>query len=108
MASRSPCAAKQRGLSRFAPSRKAPKMSDCCTTETIDIKVEPRVPGKVRTVALVGPPNSGKSTLFNRLAGLRAKAANYPRVTVEQHFGKLSGIGRSDLPLIDLPGIYGL
>jgi ferrous iron transport protein B len=83
-------------------------MSDCCSTATIDIKVEPRVPGKIRTVALVGPPNSGKSTLFNRLTGLRQKVANYPGVTVEQHFGKLSGIGRSDLTLIDLPGIYSL
>ena len=61
-------------------------MSDCCTTETIEIKVEPRVPGKIRTVALIGPPNSGKSTLFNRLTGLRQKVANYPGVTVEQHF----------------------
>src|SRR5580692_93217 len=83
-------------------------MSDCCTTETIDIKVEPRIPGKIRTVALVGPPNSGKSTLFNRLTGLRQKVANYPGVTVEQHSGRLSGIGRSDLILIDLPGIYSL
>jgi ferrous iron transport protein B len=83
-------------------------MSDCCSTATIDLKVEPRVPGKIRTVALVGPPNSGKSTLFNRLTGLRQKVANYPGVTVEQHFGKLSGIGRSDLTLIDLPGIYSL
>jgi ferrous iron transport protein B len=83
-------------------------MSDCCAAETIEIKVEPRVSGKIRTVALVGPPNSGKSTLFNRLTGLRAKVANYPGVTVEQHFGKLNGIGRSDLTLIDLPGIYGL
>ncbi len=83
-------------------------MSDCCTTETIEIKAEPRVPGKIRTVALVGPPNSGKSTLFNRLTGMRQKVANYPGVTVEQHFGKLSGVGRSDLVLIDLPGIYSL
>src|SRR5271165_712977 len=83
-------------------------MSDCCTTETIDIKVEPRVPGKIRTVALIGPPNSGKSTLFNRLTGLRQKVANYPGVTVEQHFGRLTGIGRSELILIDLPGIYSL
>ncbi len=83
-------------------------MSDCCTTETIEIKVEPRVPGKIRTVALIGPPNSGKSTLFNRLTGLRQKVANYPGVTVEQHFGRLSGIGRSELTLIDLPGIYSL
>jgi ferrous iron transport protein B len=83
-------------------------MSDCCTTATVDIKIEPRVPGKIRTVALIGPPNSGKSTLFNRLTGLRQKVANYPGVTVEQHFGKLSGIGRGELTLIDLPGIYSL
>jgi ferrous iron transport protein B len=56
----------------------------------------------------VGPPNSGKSTLFNRLTGLRQKVANYPGVTVEQRMGRLNGIGRSDLVLIDLPGIYGL
>jgi ferrous iron transport protein B len=87
-------------------------MSDCCTTDTGAALLElpaaaPRTLG-IRTVALVGPPNSGKSTLFNRLTGLRQKVANYPGVTVEQHFGKLSGIGRSDLVLIDLPGIYSL
>jgi ferrous iron transport protein B len=69
---------------------------------------EPKTPGKIRTVALIGPPNSGKSTLFNRLTGLRQKVANYPGVTVEQHYGKLSGINRPDLTLIDLPGIYSL
>ena len=83
-------------------------MSDCCSTATIDVPIEPRVAGKIRTVALVGPPNSGKSTLFNRLTGLRQKVANYPGVTVEQRVGRLNGIGRSDLTLIDLPGIYGL
>ncbi|MGC2582559.1 MAG: ferrous iron transport protein B, partial [Acidobacteriaceae bacterium] len=83
-------------------------MSDCCSTATIEVPVEPRVAGRIRTVALVGPPNSGKSTLFNRLTGLRQKVANYPGVTVEQRVGRLSGIGRSDLVLIDLPGIYGL
>ncbi|MGH9586450.1 MAG: ferrous iron transport protein B, partial [Acidobacteriaceae bacterium] len=89
-----------------------PAMSDCCSTDTgvvvLDSPAAPRTPGKIRTIALVGPPNSGKSTLFNRLTGLRQKVANYPGVTVEQHFGKLSGIGRSDLVLIDLPGIYSL
>ncbi len=87
-------------------------MNDCCSVGTgvavVDTIAAPRAPGKIRTVALVGPPNSGKSTLFNRLTGLRQKVANYPGVTVEQHFGKLSGIGRSDLVLIDLPGIYSL
>ncbi|MCX6635102.1 MAG: 50S ribosome-binding GTPase, partial [Acidobacteria bacterium] len=43
--------------------------------------------GAPRTVAIVGPPNSGKTTLFNRLTGLRRKVANFPGVTVEQHLG---------------------
>jgi ferrous iron transport protein B len=63
---------------------------------------------RLRTVALIGPPNSGKSTLFNRLTGLRQKVANYPGVTVEHHSGRMKAIGRSDLTLIDLPGIYSL
>jgi len=83
-------------------------MSDCCAPATIEIAPTPRIAGKIQTVVLVGPPNSGKSTLFNRLTGLRQKVANYPGVTVEQHYGKLSGIGRGDLTLIDLPGIYSL
>src|SRR3984893_3213688 len=68
----------------------------------------PRVSGKSGTVALIGPPNSGKSTLFNRLTGLRQKVANYPGVTVEQHSARMSGIGHRELTLIDLPGIYSL
>jgi ferrous iron transport protein B len=63
---------------------------------------------RMRTVALIGPPNCGKSTLFNRLTGMRQKVANYPGVTVEHHSGKMRSIGRSDLTLIDLPGIYSL
>jgi ferrous iron transport protein B len=59
-------------------------------------------------VVLIGPPNSGKSTLFNRLTGLRQKVANYPGVTVEQRMGLMAGVGRDDLTLIDLPGIYSL
>jgi ferrous iron transport protein B len=71
----------------------------------------PAAPGAkkaLRTVALIGPPNSGKSTLFNRLTGMRQKVANYPGVTVEHHSGRMKAIGRNDLTLIDLPGIYGL
>src|SRR5580693_5490923 len=68
----------------------------------------PRTDGKISTVALIGPPNSGKSTLFNRLTGLRQKVANYPGVTVEQHSARMSGIGHRNLTLIDLPGIYSL
>ncbi len=63
---------------------------------------------RVATVALVGPPNSGKSTLFNRLTGLRQKVANFPGVTVEQRAGRLRlGNGR-EVDLIDLPGTYSL
>ena len=64
--------------------------------------------GRFRTIALIGPPNSGKSTLFNRLTGLRQKVANYPGVTVEQRVGRMTGIRRHDLTLIDLPGVYSL
>jgi ferrous iron transport protein B len=83
-------------------------MSSCCTTEEYVPPVLPPPAGAIRTVVLIGPPNSGKSTLFNRLTGLRQKVANYPGVTVEQHMGVMAGLGREDLTLIDLPGIYSL
>jgi ferrous iron transport protein B len=82
-------------------------MSSSCCTPAESFGTAP-ADAKLRTVALIGPPNSGKSTLFNRLTGLRQKVANYPGVTVEQHMGKMAGIGRGDLTLIDLPGIYSL
>jgi ferrous iron transport protein B len=60
-------------------------------------------------VAIVGPPNSGKSTLFNRLTGLRQKVANFPGVTVEHRMGKakLKHQGQ-EVFLVDLPGVYSL
>ncbi|HEX5787414.1 MAG TPA: FeoB small GTPase domain-containing protein, partial [Woeseiaceae bacterium] len=58
-------------------------------------------------VAVVGNPNSGKSTLFNRLTGLRQRVGNYPGVTVEKHVGVLNAGGRL-VELIDLPGTYAL
>jgi len=79
--------------------------------EPIDPAPAPPASGKkpaLRTVALIGPPNSGKSTLFNQLTGMRQKVANYPGVTVDYHSGRMKSIGRSDLTLIDLPGIYSL
>jgi ferrous iron transport protein B len=56
----------------------------------------------------VGPPNSGKSTLFNRLTGIRQKVANYPGVTVEQRIGRLRHVHDREIDLIDLPGVYSL
>ncbi|MEO7651608.1 MAG: ferrous iron transporter B [Bryobacteraceae bacterium] len=59
-------------------------------------------------VAIVGPPNCGKSTLFNRLTGLRQKVANFPGVTVEQHSGQVKLPDGREIHLIDLPGVYSL
>src|ERR1700723_2950471 len=83
-------------------------MNACCETPVFEPPVGPTSDGALHTVVLIGPPNSGKSTLFNKLTGLRQKVANYPGVTVEQRMGVMAGIGRSDLTLIDLPGIYSL
>ncbi len=61
-----------------------------------------------RLVALVGPPNCGKSTLFNRLTGLRQKVANFPGVTVEERRGRARLGGDREVVIIDLPGVYSL
>ncbi len=58
-------------------------------------------------VALIGPPNSGKTTLFNRLTGLRQKVANYPGVTVEKHVGRVRLPDQRTVDLVDLPGVHG-
>ena len=59
------------------------------------------------SVAVVGNPNSGKSTLFNRLTGLRQRIGNYPGVTVERHIGTLK-VGDRAIELVDLPGTHAL
>src|SRR4028119_1617339 len=50
-------------------------------------------PARTRTIALVGNPNSGKTTLFNALTGLRQKVGNYPGVTAERKEGTLARPG---------------
>ena len=62
---------------------------------------------KTLTVALAGNPNSGKSTLFNRLTGKHQHVGNYPGVTVELSEGRRKHRGR-DLRIVDLPGTYSL
>jgi ferrous iron transport protein B len=59
------------------------------------------------TVALVGAPNTGKTTLFNALTGSRAKVGNYPGVTVERREGRVRNSER-EIRLLDLPGTYSL
>ncbi len=58
-------------------------------------------------VAVAGNPNSGKTTIFNRLTGLRQKVANYPGVTVERKTGRCL-IDGEPIELLDLPGAYSL
>lgn len=55
-----------------------------------------------KTIALIGNPNTGKSTVFNALTGLRQKIANYPGITVERKAGT-SIIGGVLHQIIDLP-----
>ena len=59
------------------------------------------------TIVVMGNPNSGKSTLFNRLTGLRQSTGNYPGVTVEKHTG-IAKLGDAVIELIDLPGTFSL
>lgn len=62
-------------------------------------------------VALLGNPNTGKTTLFNRLTGLRHKTGNFPGTTLESRVGRTSVASAGQeftLDLIDLPGVYSL
>lgn len=63
--------------------------------------------GRPSQVFLLGNPNTGKSTLFNRLTGLRQRVGNYPGVTVERKTGMLR-LGDRDVEVVDLPGSYSL
>src|SRR5690606_415491 len=65
-------------------------------------------PPKRQKVALVGNPNSGKSSLFNQLTGLKQKIGNFPGVTVEKRSGLTTLPDGSTLEIIDLPGIYSI
>lgn len=58
-------------------------------------------------VALIGPPNSGKTTLYNQITGLRQKVANYPGVTVEKHLGSARLHDGAHVDIVDLPGVNG-
>lgn len=72
-------------------------MTTCC-----DLPAAPARP-KTYRLALAGNPNSGKTTLFNALTGLRAQTANYPGTTVERRTGHFD-----EFEIVDLPGFYDL
>jgi ferrous iron transport protein B len=61
----------------------------------------------LKTIGLLGNPNCGKSTLFNRLTGANQRVGNWPGVTVERKTGSLTIAGER-FEIIDLPGIYSL
>ncbi len=66
---------------------------------------------KKKIVALLGNPNSGKSSLFNQLTGLRQKTGNFPGVTVDKKSGSFTIGGQNEkeeVTLVDLPGIYSI
>src|SRR5580658_1347847 len=86
-------------------------MSDCHDCAGCAVAEAPRSLTKgarPHVVAIIGPPNSGKSTLFNRLTGLRQKVANFPGVTVEHRMGRARLEPGREVFLVDLPGVYSL
>lgn len=83
----------------------------CCHHDGIDDvpeKLPPRTGKRLPSVALVGNANTGKTTLFNSLTGLRQRVGNYPGVTVSKFSGPLKLFHGEKVELIDLPGIYSL
>jgi len=85
-------------------------MSGCdgCPAKSASVRRTGEAAPHTRTVAIIGPPNSGKSTLFNALTGLRQKVANFPGVTVEHRIGRISLSRGQEIDLVDLPGVYSL
>jgi ferrous iron transport protein B len=67
----------------------------------------PATDARTPTIALIGNPNTGKSTLFSALAGVHQRVGNYPGVTVEKKVGHVFHEGRK-WALVDLPGTYSL
>ena len=63
--------------------------------------------GDKKTIAIIGNPNSGKTTLFNRLTGSNQHVGNWPGVTVDRKTGHICHDG-AGIDIVDLPGIYSL
>ena len=66
-----------------------------------------QTPRRLARVAMLGNPNTGKTSLFNSLTGLRQRVGNYPGITVEKKTGVMQ-LGKGEAELIDLPGTYSL
>ncbi len=79
-------------------------MKNCCQHQDL-IGSPPAEKGKVHHIALIGNPNAGKTTLFNRLTGTRQRTGNWPGVTVERKEGTFTWQGQK-YQVVDLPGVY--
>jgi ferrous iron transport protein B len=77
------------------------------TVATTNAAQPARQPASRTRIALLGNPNTGKTTLFNRICGVRSKTANFPGSTVEARIGACNHAG-AGYEFIDLPGLYGL
>ncbi len=64
--------------------------------------------GRLIKIALVGNPNTGKTSLFNQLTGLNQKVGNYPGITVEKKVGKSKISSELEAEIVDLPGTYSI
>ncbi len=100
-------------MSVVEPKPEPPARPEAGGVESPSVRSLAEVPTRI---AVLGNPNVGKTTLFNRLAGVRHKTANFPGTTQEAHLGRLvggssaaSGEAKASAPLlIDLPGVYSL
>src|SRR5919106_1684520 len=72
------------------------------------VAVKASVKSPISKIALLGNPNSGKSSLFNQLTGLNQKIGNFPGVTVDKRSGICQLPDRSSIEIVDLPGIYSI
>ena len=78
------------------------------SADAAERRKEPSRRTRRKLVAIAGGPNCGKSTLFNKLTGLRQKVANYPGVTVEKKAGLVPLPSGRTVEVLDLPGTYSL
>ncbi len=83
-------------------------MTSSTPTSVADTDPSDADAGPVGTIALFGNPNTGKTTLFNRLTGLRQKSANYPGTTIEAHIGSTTLGPDGPTRVVDLPGVYSI
>src|SRR5215212_9953448 len=87
-------------------------VSEVADIRTVKTKRKKRqAPANRLKIALVGNPNSGKSSVFNALTGLNQKVANFPGVTVDKRIGYASlktAEGNIEAEFLDLPGAYSL